>query len=145
MSTTVNMFELFETDTELENAGVDIVYGQNSRGEDIVVRVARAGGANPRFAKVHAEVTKPYRRQLDAGKPLPKELQDALNRKLYAQAVVLKMAGFEERDGTPIATSTPEQIEHIFERLPNLLTDIMVQASSLDLFRTAVAETASGN
>ena len=140
-----NIFDMFETNAQLEKDGVTLEYGLNSKKEPMFIKVARAGGANVMFAQVHEFITKPYRRQIDSGMKLPKELNDRLNRQLYARAVVRSMGGFEERDGTPIPTSTPQEIEAFFERLPNLFSDVMVQASSMSLFRDEVREGAAGN
>jgi hypothetical protein len=142
---TANIFDMFETDTTLEKDGVVLEYGTNSKGQPMFIKVARAGGANVQFQKVYEHITKPYRRQIDTGNKLPKELNDRLNRELYARAVVKAMGGFEERDGTPIPTSTVEEIMDLFQRLPNLFADVMVQASGMSLFRDEVREGAAGN
>lgn len=140
-----NIFDMFETNADLERNGVRLVYGTNSRGEDMQITIARAGGANVQFQQVYEHITKPYRRQLDTGAKLPKELNDRLNRELYSRAVVKSCSGFEERDLTPIPTSTPQEIAEFFKRLPNLFADVMVQASSMALFREEVREGAAGN
>lgn len=140
-----NIFDMFETDAALEKDGVVLDYGVNSRGQPMLIKVARAGGANIQFLKVYEVVTKPYRRQLDSGMKLPKELNDRLNRELYARAVVRQCSGFEERDGTPIDTSDVKGIVNFFERLPNLLADVMVQATNMTLYRNELREEESGN
>lgn len=145
MSANANIFDMFETDAKLETEGVTLEYGINSKGEPMHIRIARAGGANTAFLKVYEQITKPYRRQLATGAKLPKALNDRLNRELYARSVVKHMSGFEERDGTPIPTSTVEEIMEFFERLPNLFTDVMEQASSMSLFRDEVREGSAGN
>lgn len=139
-----NIFDMFETDANLEKDGVRIEYGINSRGEAMQVTIARAGGANVAFQKAYERITKPYRHQLQLGK-LPKELNDRLNRELYAEAVVRSMSGFEERDGTPIDTSTKEGVVRMFERLPNLFSDIINQSQAMETFRAAQMEAEAGN
>lgn len=142
---TANIFDMFETDQQLEQDGVKLVYGINSKGEDMQITIARAGGANQQFQTVYEHLTKPYRRQLDSGAKLPKALNDKLNRELYARAVVKSMSGFEERDGTPIDTSTVQGIMNLFERLPNLFADVLVSAQNMALFRQEVREAAAKN
>ena len=144
MNNSTNIFDLFETDNNLETEGVRIVYGTNSKGQPIQVTIARAGGSNVSFNKVFERITKPYRHQMQIGK-LPKELNDRLNRELYAETVVRSMSGFEERDGTPIDTSTKEGVMSVFERLPNLFSDIIAQAHSMETFKAAQQEADSGN
>lgn len=141
----VNIFDMFETDTQLEQDGVKLVYGTNSKGKEMEITIARAGGANVTFMKVYEHLTKPYRRQLDSGMKLPKELNDKLNRELYARAVVRSMSGFEERGGTPLDTSTVEGKIDLFTRLPNLFADVLVQAQNMSLFRQEVKDNAAGN
>lgn len=140
-----NIFDMFETDVQLEKDGVILDYGKNKKGGDMRIRIARAGGANVQFLKVYENITKPYRRQIDSGLKLPKDLNDKLNRQLYALAVVKECSGFEERDGTAIATTTPEEIMAFFERLPNLLADVMLQAQNMTLFRNELREEEAGN
>lgn len=142
---TANIFDMFETDQQLEQDGVRLVYGTNSNGDDMQITIARAGGANQQFQTVYEHLTKPYRRQLDSGAKLPKALNDKLNRELYARAVVKSMSGFEERDGTPIDTSNVQGIIALFERLPNLFADVLVSAQNMALFRQEVREAAAKN
>lgn len=140
-----NIFDMFETDAKLEKEGVTLEYGVNSLGQPMFIRVARAGGANTKFLKTYEHVTKPYRRQLDSGLKLPKDLNDRLNRELYARAVVTGIGGFEERDGTPVPLGSVEEVMAFFERLPNLLADVMVQAQNMSLYRNELREAEAGN
>ena len=143
-NTSTNIFDIFETDNDLETSGVRIVYGTNSKGQPIQVTIARAGGSNVAFNKAYERITKPYRHQMNVGK-LPKELNDRLNRELYAEAVVRSMSGFEERDGTSIDTSTKEGVMAMFERLPNLFSDIINQSQSMETFKSTQMEADAGN
>lgn len=139
-----NIFDMFETDPELERDGVTLEYGINSKGEPIQIVIARAGGSNIAFLKRLEQLTKPYRRLLDAGHSLPKELNDKLQRELYADTVIKDMRGFEERDGTPIPF-TKEAVINLFERLPNLFIDVMSQAQALSTFRSEQREAEAKN
>lgn len=140
-----NIFDMFETDPQLEKDGVTLDYGTNSKGEPMVIRVARAGGANVLWLQAYEHVTKPYRRQIDADLKLPRELNEKLDRELYARAVVRHCSGFEERDGTPIPTSTPAEIIEFFTRLPNLFSDVKVFASKMTNYRDEQREVDAGN
>lgn len=139
-----NIFDMFETDAELERGGVTLEYGTNSKGQPMQIVIARAGGSNTAFLKRLEALTKPYRRMLDAGHTLPKELNDKLQRELYADTVVKDMRGFEERDGTPIPF-TKEAVISLFERLPNLFIDVMGQAQSMSAFRSQQREDEAKN
>lgn len=140
-----NIFDMFETDPNLETDGVTLEYGANSKGQPMQIKIARAGGQNVQFLKVYDQLTKPYRRQIDSGMKLPKELNDRLQRELYARAVVKSVHGFEERDGKPVSTKTVEEIMEFFERLPNLFADVMVSAQNIELYKTEVKEAAAKN
>ncbi len=139
-----NIFDMFETDVDLERGGVTLEYGTNSKGEPMQIVIARAGGSNTQFLKRLEHLTKPYRRLLDAGHTLPKELNDRLQRELYADTIVKDLRGFEERDGTPIPF-TKEAVMSLFERLPNLFIDVIGQSQSMSAYRSQQREDEAKN
>lgn len=139
-----NIFDMFETESNLERDGVTIEYGTNSKGDPMQITIARAGGSNVQFLKRLEALMKPYRRLLDTGQSLPKELNDKLQRELYADTIVKGMSGFEERDGTPIPY-TKEAVMSLFARLPNLFIDIIGQAQQMATYRSAEREEEAKN
>jgi hypothetical protein len=60
----MSLYKQFQTNESLEKEGVILNYGKNSKGVNIDIRIARAGGHNLKFAKVAEQVLKPYRRQI---------------------------------------------------------------------------------
>ncbi len=137
-------FDIFETDENVETAGVELDYG------DFWVLVARAGGSNRKFENIMTEVYKKHKFQLDNG--LFKG--DAANLKLaevYADAVVLnwgsKQLGAGKipgRDGKPIVFSRDAVVD-LLVALPALFQDVREQASKIALFRKAALDEMVGN
>lgn len=141
---TASPYALFETDKEVERQGVKIDYGP------FYFQVARAGGANTRFRDVLRQRMAPHKRAV-ATETMSDDLADKISIDVFAETVVLgwgsekfgdgKIAG---RDGKPVDYST-EAVKQLFKDLPDLARDIMQQAQSVALFRSAVAELDAGN
>lgn len=164
----MSMYKQFQTDTNLEREGVDLNYGE------FIVRVARAGGGNKRFARVLEDKMKPVRRALQT-ETLDDTRSAALLHEAFAEGVVLKWSVRVVADakGKPVeplklAGADPEApnsvfIEGIegpngeilpyntanvvstFKALPELFADIREQASKITLFRQAAQEADAGN
>ncbi len=143
--------KLFKTDERVENDGVVLDYG------DTRIRIARAGGANKRYAKLLDKMTKPIRRAIAAG-TLDNERAMEILMEAYAKTVVL---GWETRaddqwvpgispadagvDGKNLLPLTPENCLLVFKNLPDLFQDVRQQAESISLFRAELDEAAAGN
>jgi len=118
-----SIFDIFETDSDVETKGVLLRYSDTIR-----ILVARAGGSNKKFERLIKNMTKPHRQLLKAmsagtasdsdAKVLEGILQEA-----YSQSVVLGWEGITERDGTVIEC-TPANVKALFERIPQLWNDI---------------------
>ena len=144
------MYKQFGTDKELEKKGIVLDYG------DFRVTVARAGGANHKFVRTHEMLTKPVGRLIEQD-ILPVEREREINRQLYAKAVVLNWEvkevkgdketwkqGIEGADGS-ILPYTEENVINAFAAVPDLLTDIQIQANKMRLFRAADKEADAKN
>jgi len=127
----------FQTDESLETEGVVLDYG------DYQIRIARAGGANKRFAKVLEAKQKPHRRQIQN-----ETLDEGVARKLlaesYAEAVVLGWDNLTGPDGKPMPYSKQNCVKLLLD-LPDLFADIREQAAKVALFRREEIEEAAGN
>lgn len=165
----MSMYKQFQTDTSLEREGVDLNYGE------FIVRVARAGGGNKRFAKVLEEKMKPVRRALQT-ETLDEQRSAALLHETFALGVVLNWSVRVVADskGKPIeplqlASAVEGEPKHTvfiqgiegpngeilpyntenvvatFKALPELFADIREQAGKMALFRTAAQEADAGN
>lgn len=139
----MNLFKTFKTNSTLESDGIWLEYGQNSKGQPIRIRIARAGGSNVRFAKVMERLTRPHKKSLELG-----VLDNAVAQKLfqdgYAEAVVLDWEGVEDENDQPIPFSK-EAVVKLFQDLPDLFRDIKEQADNSMLFREHLRSSDLGN
>ena len=146
----MSMYKIFETDPELETKGVVVDYG------DFRVTVARAGGANKRYAKVAETRSRPYRRAIE-NELLPNDRANELLMEIYAEAAVLNwevnkgtqdsptwVQGIEARDGT-ILPFTYDNIMLTFRALPLLYEDLQKQSSKAALYRRELLEVEAKN
>jgi hypothetical protein len=142
------MYELFSSDPSAEKEGIALDYGE------FRVTIARAGGANKRYAKLLNQKSKPFQRliqldQLDNDKAI-EILMD-----VHSLCVVKNwevkdedgkwVDGIESADGKAILPVTPANIFDTFKALPDLFADIREQAEKGALFRNALREEAAGN
>lgn len=139
----MNLYQQFKTDSNAETGGIDLNYGENSKGQPILIKIARAGGSNKKYQKVIAELSRPHRRSIQS-ETLPPEKSDALLRKAFARSVVLGWSGVEDAEGKPMDYSE-ENVEKLFKDLPDLFADVREQANSSALFRAEILETTAKN
>lgn len=147
--------EQFATDVSLETEGIVVDYG-NDR-----IRIARAGGANKKFAKLLERKTKPFRRAIAVG-AFDNERSMSIMREVYAEAVVLDWEvnkgtdtipkwekGIDPKDagtaGDKLLPVTPENIKKVFINLPDLFSDLQQQAQAGALYRQEINEGSAGN
>ena len=137
----MSMYGQFQTDTNLESQGIVIDYGT------FRITVARAGGANKRFAKTLEAKTKPFKRAIQTD-TMDNERGLEILRETYAEAVVLNwetkkdgvfVQGIESQDGG-ILPFNKENVVFTFQNLPDLFTDIQQQAEKSALFRKFLQE-----
>ena len=145
----------FATDVSLETEGIVIDYGTDR------VRIARAGGANKKFAKLLERKTKPFRRAIAVG-AFDNDRSMSILRDVYAEAVVLNwevnkgtdqepkwVKGIDPKDagmtGKDLLPVTPENVKKVFLNLPDLFTDLQQQAVAGALYRQETDEGSAGN
>jgi len=145
----------FATNTSLENEGIVIDYG-NDR-----VKIARAGGANKKFAKLLERLTKPFRRAIAVG-AFDDDRAMGLLQTVYAKTVILGwevnqgtdanpkwVKGIDPKDagqsGKELLKVTPENVMRVFKHLPDLFIDLQQQAQAGALFRAEINEADLGN
>lgn len=147
----MGMYDTFETDTEMEKAGVIVDYG------DFRIRLAHAGQGNQRYVKYAEKMMKPVRRAMEAGS-LGNERSMAIMVDIYAKTIVLEWqvavkddegnttwkTGIESKDGS-IIPYTEENVIAALKALPNLFLDIQQQATSIANYRRAELENEAGN
>lgn len=145
----MSIYKQFATDKKLEKDGIELEYPNEDGKPSTIIRIARAGGANERYSKVMEQKCKPYRRQIQTETITPEKM-DQIMREVYAETVVLSWTNldFEETENGPAMSNvpfTPKNCERLFLDLPELFTDIQVQAGKAALFKREMLEGAAGN
>lgn len=137
----MGMYDVFETDEDLETSGIWLDYG------DFRVRIASAGQGNKKYVKYAEKALKPVRKAMQAG-ALSNERSIAIMSDIYAKTIVLDwetmkdgklVKGIEARDGKVMPVNY-ENVRQVFIDLPNLFIDIQEQANSIANFRKAELE-----
>lgn len=139
----MSLYKQFKADGNLERDGILLQYGENSAGQPICIRIARAGGANTEFTKAMEAATKPYRRQIQT-ETMPLVQVQKLMHKVYAQSVVIGWENVEDEEGKPMQFSVDNCIK-LFQDLPDLFLDLQEQAQRAVLFRAEIRDADAGN
>lgn len=135
----MSLFSQFQTDQNAEIDGIELDYGIDSRvNERILIRVARAGGSNAKFAKLWDAKTKPYRRQIQTD-TLDNATAERLIHEVYAEAVVLGWSGVYDRNGNKLDYTVANCIQ-LFKDLPELFNDIRQVVTNISAFRVQERE-----
>lgn len=138
--------KMFETDSKAEKDGIVIRFA-----DAVEVTVARAGGANKKFARLMAKLTKPYRRAIDTETIDEKVLTD-LVKTAYAKTVVLGWKGLtkdiitkNEADAGEELVFNEENCVAVFNALPVLFDEIVKATTNHANFRNLALEEDAGN
>lgn len=153
----MSIYKQFKTDETLERNGIVIDYGEAR------VTMARAGGANKRFAKVLEAMSKPYRRAMQAETMDNDKAIDIL-RQVYAKTIILLWEtkvlvkggkdgkdeyewkrGIESPDGGDLLPFNEENVILTLRALPEIFLDLQEQANKLALFRETILQDEAGN
>lgn len=132
-----NPYELFETDKNFEIQGIWIDYGSFS------FLIARAGGANEKYARILRQRMKPYRRQVQ-NNTLDEELSHKILLGAFVDGVLLDWKDVKDRDGNALEYNRGNAVK-LFTDLPDLFRDLQIQATNMTLFRKEVLEEDLGN
>ena len=130
-------YELFKTDENLETKGVNLNYG------DFSIRVARAGGANKKYAKVFEAKIRPFRRAIQTDTMDP-EVDRRIMAEVYAETVIIGWKGMKGQDGKELAFNKANVVK-VLTDLPDLFADIIGQANQVSVFRADEAEVDAKN
>ena len=149
----MSMYKQFKTNPDLEVGGILLEY-TDPDGEDFRVTIARAGGANKKYAKVLEARAKPYRRAIQM------EMMDnqrvlLILKRVYAETVVLNwetknaddefVKGIENPEGGSLLPVTVDNVEKTFLQLNDLFLDVKEQAERSVLFRQTIQEEEAKN
>ena len=129
----VSIFDVFETDADLEKQGFVLRFG-----EGIEIVIARSGGANKRFSRYHENLMRPYRTQVASG-----TLDEAVLRELladsYSHSIVLGWKGVIGRDGNKMQFNK-KNVEEVLLACPDLFDTIMTESQRMVNFQHAGME-----
>ena len=139
----MSLYNTFETDKSLERDGIVLDYGFNSKNQPVQIRIARAGGANTKFAKVLEQKMKPYKRAI-ANDTMDNKVAEKLLVEAYADAVILGWEGVEDREGSPLEYNR-DNVVKVLTDLPDLFIDIQQQSQKSALYRAELREAEQGN
>ncbi len=124
----MSLYEMYETDPDMETGGVILNYGDGIR-----IKIARAGGANAAFTKAFERYTRPYRKRMESG-TLAEDVANELLVQVFAETVVLDWEGVTDRKGDLLAYSV-ENCVKLFNDLPDLFADVKESAMTVSTFR----------
>ena len=125
-------YAAFKTDTNREVSGIELDYG------DFQITIARAGGANKRYAKMLEVKTRPHRRAIQT-ETMSTAQSEGLFREVYAEAVILGWSGVTDESGKVLTFSRANCMKLLTD-LPDLFDDIKEQATKVALFRESLLE-----
>lgn len=129
----MNLYTAFGTNKELEQEGVYLQYGENSQGQNIRFRVARAGGNNKAYNRALERRTRPHKRAITAG-TLDEKQAEAMLLDVFIDTVLLGWEGVEDQQGDIIPYSK-QAARQLMQDLPDLYTDLREQTNSYALFQ----------
>ena len=123
-----SLYEQFSTDTEREVKGIVLDFGE--AGE---ITVARAGGANKRYAKVLKQKAAPYKRQMEHDLMTMEQADDLLV-DVFVEAVVIGWKRIKDREGNDIKFSK-KACADLFKDLPEFFATVREEANKAANFR----------
>ncbi len=139
----MSLYKQFETDVSVEQKGVLLEYGNNSKGQPIRIRIARAGGSNTAYLKLLEARCKPYRRVIQ-NESIERPMLEGILRGVYAETVVIGWENVEDREGNELPFSKENALK-LFNDLPDLYADIVEQSTKTALFRKDLQEADAKN
>lgn len=147
----MSLFRQFKTDTQIEKEGIDLDYGpnkdlpadENGNHPSIIIRIARAGGANEAFNKRIEALSKKHRRKIQNDIMEASELRE-MTMQAVADTVVLGWQNVTDAAGNPLPFSR-DNVLKLFKELPDLFNDVQEQAAKAALFRVHLRENDLGN
>ncbi len=137
------LYAQYETDPEIEKAGVWVELGPNTQGKEMRIRVARAGGANENYLKLLEFRSKPMRRAIQTNTADRKRLQEII-RDCSAETLVTEWENFENRAGEPLAFNV-ENVCTIFRDVPFVFETVQETSNTLQLYLKEIQEVDSKN
>lgn len=144
-----DLYSMFQTDKSLETEGIWYDFD-----DETGFRLARAGGANVKFAKAVEEKTRPHRRQIDNGTIDP-EVGNRLLIEAFVGTVLLDWKGVRgpakgkdekgnDIPGDPVPFNRANAIKLLTD-MPDLFNELRDESTKMANFRNKVVEDDAGN
>lgn len=134
----MSLFKQFQTNADIEAAGVKVEYGQNDNGSVPAFYVSRIAKSNKRYSKALEAATRPYRRQIELG-TMPEDVADRIFMEVFVSTILMGWENIESQDGSPLAF-TKENAVQLLKALPELFDDLQEKAKQASMFREASLE-----
>lgn len=132
----MSLYSLYSTDNSIETEGfaLEIWDGENC----IKFAIARAGGANRKFANALESGMRPHKEAINRGKLSDEVAEDVLT-KAIAKHIVVNWDNVVDRDGKEIEYS-PEAAYQLLSDLPELRSMIWAEAQKISNFQAEERE-----
>lgn len=139
----MSIYTQFKTDPKAEVGGVPIKFKPNKDGTVPTVYLARMGGANKDFSRIHTEAWKPFQGEITAG-----AMSDAQRLEIavgvFVDSCVRGWSNMQDENDVAIPFSREAAIK-LFNDLPELYSELAVKAAELDTFLSANLAIAAKN
>ncbi len=140
-----SLHKRYKTDSSKETMGHAVKFENDANPDGTIPTfyVGRMGGANVEFTKAFDRESKPHRRQMELG-ILPPELDKAIFRKVFCNAVLKNWENIYDEDGNKLEFNAAVA-DKFFEGLPDLLADLTKEAQNLENFKAYQLEAEAKN
>lgn len=138
-----NLYKQYRTDPNVEREGILLELGENSKGQMMAIRIARAGGANTAYNKLVEARIKPYRRQIQ-NDTMDSSIAERVLAEVYAETVVIGWENLEDEKNNPLPYSV-DNCKKLFADLPDLFKEIQLQSQRTALYRADILEADAKN
>lgn len=156
---TSSLRKQYKTDSKSETEGVWVTIGTTDDDKPVGFKMKRMGGANKAYEKALIAGMKPIQAQINAG-VANEAVQKRIAMDCFVRHVVADCENVEDfrdmanpdeasieltfkADGT--LACTPENMKALFECLPQLYLDLIMQARDSSIFREELLKAAAGN
>lgn len=129
----MSLYKTYQTNNELENKGVELLYGVNDDNTEIKFFVARAGKSNKAYQKALEVTFKPHRRSMQLG-TLSEDTASKLMLEVFATTVLKGWENVQDENGKEMAFNKENAIKLLTD-LPELYDDLSEKANNVANFR----------
>jgi hypothetical protein len=139
----MTLYKQYKSDKNVEQQGVRIEFGPNSKGAIMAMQVARAGGSNEKYLKAGERILKPHRRQIQT-ETMNRKLFEAKMMEVFVDGCLLGWENIEGEDGNELEFTRENAIK-LFTDLPDLYSEVLSNSNNAALFRAEINQADAGN